>query len=67
MVINVDPTNVREATVALDMPELGYDWNDRFEVVDALNGDRFTWGQFNYVRLDPYWHPAHILVVTNPR
>jgi starch synthase (maltosyl-transferring) len=65
--VNVDPSNVREATVTLDMPELGYDWNDRFEVVDALNGDRFTWGQYDYVRLDPYWHPAHVLVVTDPR
>ena len=67
VVVNVDPSNVREATVTLDMPQLGYDWNDRFEVVDALNGDRFTWGQSNYVRLDPYWHPAHVLVVSNPR
>ena len=67
VVITVDPLNVREATVTLDMAELGYDGHDRFEVVDALNGDRFTWGAANYVRLDPYWHPAHILVVTNPR
>ncbi|MHA3701418.1 maltotransferase domain-containing protein [Jatrophihabitans sp. YIM 134969] len=67
VVVNTDPSNVREATITLDMAELGYDWNDRFEVVDALNGDRFSWGQYDYVRLDPYWHPAHVLVVTNPR
>ncbi len=63
VVINIDPHAVREATVALDMPALGFDWPDHFSVYDELSGATYLWGQYNYVRLDPYWEPAHILTV----
>ena len=48
---------------ALDMPALGLDWNDRFTVYDEVTGDTFEWGQFNYVRLEPWRHVAHVLHV----
>jgi starch synthase (maltosyl-transferring) len=62
-VVNLNPFNVSEATVSLDMPALGFGWHDSFDVVDLLTGSRYTWGHTNYVRLDPHAEPAHVFVV----
>ena len=62
-VVNVDPHNTRETTIHLDMPALGLDWNDRFLVRDEVTGADWTWGEHNYVRLDPFHEPVHILTV----
>jgi starch synthase (maltosyl-transferring) len=62
-VVNLDPHAVREGTVDLVLPALGLDWTDSFTVVDELTGEAFEWGQFNYVRLDPFTEPAHVLTV----
>jgi starch synthase (maltosyl-transferring) len=64
VVVNLDPHQAREATVWLDMPALGMDWHEEFTATDELNGEIFTWGQANYVRLDPSVRPAHIFTVT---
>jgi starch synthase (maltosyl-transferring) len=66
VVVNVDPHATRETTVHLDMPALGMDWHDRFTVHDELTGDSWTWGEHNYVRLDPHQQPAHIFTVRRP-
>jgi starch synthase (maltosyl-transferring) len=63
VVVNLNPFNVSEATVSIDMPALGLGWTDTFEVVDQLSGARYTWGQYNYVRLDPHTEPAHVFVI----
>ncbi|TNY38547.1 alpha-1,4-glucan--maltose-1-phosphate maltosyltransferase [Thermomonospora catenispora] len=62
-VVNLNPHHVREATVYLDMPALGLDWQDRFTVHDELSGESYDWGQANYVRLDPHIRPAHIFTL----
>jgi starch synthase (maltosyl-transferring) len=62
VVVNVNPFQTREATVWLDLRELGVD--GEFTVTDELTGESFTWGQANYVRLDPATRPAHIFTVT---
>jgi starch synthase (maltosyl-transferring) len=64
VVVNLDPHQAREATVWLDMPELGLDWHDELTVTDELSGEIFSWGQANYVRLDPAVQPAHIFNVS---
>jgi starch synthase (maltosyl-transferring) len=68
VVVNVDSHNTRETTVHLDMFALGMDWDDRFVVHDEVTGQEWTWGAHNYVRLDPFHEPAHILTVrsSNP-
>jgi starch synthase (maltosyl-transferring) len=66
VVVNVDPHGTRETTVHLNMPALGLDWNDQFQVHDEITGEAWTWGERNYVRLDPYHEPAHILTVRRP-
>jgi starch synthase (maltosyl-transferring) len=63
VVVNLDPHAVRETTVRLDMPSLGLDWTEGFDVVDELTGATYAWGQANYVRLDPFVEPAHIFSV----
>ncbi|PZS30568.1 MAG: alpha-1,4-glucan--maltose-1-phosphate maltosyltransferase [Pseudonocardiales bacterium] len=63
VVVNLDPHGAREATVSLDLPRLGMDWREHFTVRDQITGDSFSWSQRDYVRLDPYVEPAHILSV----
>jgi starch synthase (maltosyl-transferring) len=63
VVVNTDPHAAREATVSLDLSALGLSWDAQFEVNDALTGASYHWGQHNYVRLDPFHEPAHLLVV----
>ncbi|PWI44185.1 alpha-1,4-glucan--maltose-1-phosphate maltosyltransferase [Streptomyces sp. ICBB 8177] len=60
VVVNLDPHHTREATVSLDMPELGLDWHEFTPVRDALTGETYHWGRDNYVRLDPATVPAHV-------
>ncbi|HWH27811.1 MAG TPA: alpha-1,4-glucan--maltose-1-phosphate maltosyltransferase [Mycobacteriales bacterium] len=67
VVVNLDPHGAREATVRLDMPQLGFDWSDRMEVRDLITGDVYDWGEYNYVRLDPFTEPAHVFSVTRSR
>jgi starch synthase (maltosyl-transferring) len=64
VVVNLNPFNVSEATISLDMPALGVDWGSQLEVTDLLSGTRYTFGQYNYVRLDPHVEPAHIFVIS---
>ena len=67
VVINLDPHGTRETTVHLDMGALGFDWHDSFVVRDEITGESWTWGEHNYVRLDPHHEPAHVLSVRRPR
>jgi starch synthase (maltosyl-transferring) len=64
VIANVDPHSVRETTVHLDASKFGLELGATFDVVDLLSGQRFTWGEHNYVRLDAFNQPVHILSVT---
>jgi starch synthase (maltosyl-transferring) len=64
VVVNLNPFNVAEGIIALDLPALGAGWDDSIIVADQLGGARYTWGHYNYVRLDPHTEPAHIFVVS---
>jgi len=63
VVVNLDPHGAREATVHLDVAALGLAPDTPFEVEDAVTGAVFTWGRDNYVRLDPFSEPAHVLTL----
>ncbi|WP_328886995.1 alpha-1,4-glucan--maltose-1-phosphate maltosyltransferase [Streptomyces sp. NBC_00316] len=63
MVVNLDPHHTQEATVSLDMPQLGLDWHETVPVRDELTGDTYHWGRTFYVRLEPGVTPAHIVVL----
>ncbi|MEV1081910.1 alpha-glucosidase C-terminal domain-containing protein, partial [Streptomyces sp. NPDC050211] len=63
VVANLDPHHAQEATVSLDMPQLGLDWHESVSVHDELSGETYRWGRTNYVRLEPGRAPAHVLHV----
>jgi starch synthase (maltosyl-transferring) len=63
IIANVDPHSVRETMVHLDVTRFGIEPGESFDVVDLLSGQRFTWGEHNYVRLDAFIQPVHILNV----
>ncbi len=72
VVVNVDPHGTRESTVSLDLARFALDAadldeNGLFLVDDLITGQTFTWGEHNYVRLDPHVEPAHILSIRRQR
>jgi starch synthase (maltosyl-transferring) len=67
VVVNLDPHSTRETTVHVNMPALGMEWHDQYVVHDEITGESWTWGERNYVRLDPYHEPAHVLTVRRPQ
>ncbi len=67
VVLNLDPHGTRETMVHLDLPALGLDWGDSFPVHDEISGETWTWSEHDYVRLDPFTEPAHVLSVRSPR
>ena len=63
VIANVDPHSVRETTVHLDTTIWGVPLGEQFEVEDLLTGAVWTWADHNYVRLDAFAEPVHILKV----
>ncbi len=61
VVVNTDPHSVRETMVHLDLSAL--DLPHSFEVEDLISGKKFSWGEHNFVRLDSFSEPAHVLRV----
>jgi len=66
VVANLDPHSVRESGVYLDPRVFGIHGGAPFEVTDLLSGERFIWNTENFVRLDAFAEPVHILAVTHP-
>ena len=63
VVANVDPHSVRETTIHLDPRVFGIAPGESFEVTDLITGQAFTWSTDDYVRLDAFVEPVHILSV----
>jgi starch synthase (maltosyl-transferring) len=62
VVVSLDPHNVVETEVVLDMDALGLSSRDVYLVHDELTGQTWRWGQRAFVRLT-HDDPAHILTV----
>mgnify|MGYP000935458602 FL=1 len=68
-VVNLDPHNIREGEVYLNLPQLGLPADTDgslpcLRVTDELTGDSFEWSGTNYVRFDPFaGRVAHVLHV----
>jgi starch synthase (maltosyl-transferring) len=67
VVANVDPHSVRASSVYLDPTKFGIDPSQPFEVTDLITKQRYTWGLANFVRLDAFTEPVHILRVDYPK
>jgi starch synthase (maltosyl-transferring) len=63
VVANVDPHSVRESTVHLDLTALGLEPGGKFGVRDLISGANWIWTDSNYVRLDAFTDPVHVLAV----
>jgi starch synthase (maltosyl-transferring) len=62
--VNLDNFNTQSAQVNLPAEKLGLTPGEPLMVKDLLSGDKYTWGtDQNYVELNPYEMPAHILRV----
>ncbi|QJU55921.1 DUF3416 domain-containing protein [Herbiconiux sp. SALV-R1] len=64
VVVNTDPHSARETTVHLDLAKLGLAPGSTFTVTDLLGDGVWEWSEHDYVRLDSFTQPAHILHVT---
>jgi starch synthase (maltosyl-transferring) len=63
--VNMDPFAPHDSWVHLPPGELDIADEEAYEVHDLLSGERYTWrGRHNWVRLDPWVWPAHILRVS---
>ena len=63
IVANVDPHSTRETTVHLDLTALGLGPGSSFGVRELITGQNWIWTDSNYVRLDAFTEPVHVLAV----
>ena len=63
VVVNVDPHSARQTTVHLDSSVWGVPRGQSYDVEDLLTGSTWTWGEDNFVRLDAFHEPVHVLHV----
>ncbi|MBC7441572.1 MAG: DUF3416 domain-containing protein [Ramlibacter sp.] len=66
IVANVDPHSVRQTLVHLDVTRFGVPLGESFEVEDLVTGAVWIWSADNFVRLDAFTEPVHILHVKGP-
>jgi starch synthase (maltosyl-transferring) len=67
VVANVDPHSARQTMVHIDSTAFGIPAGQDYEVEDLLTGSVWTWNQDNFVRLDAFAEPVHILHVKEQR
>jgi starch synthase (maltosyl-transferring) len=63
VVVNVDPHSTRETTVHLDTRVWGVEPGAPFTVEDLITGSTWTWTDHDFVRLDAFSEPVHIMHV----
>nr|WP_244630536.1 MULTISPECIES: maltotransferase domain-containing protein [unclassified Microbacterium] len=67
VIANVDPHSTRESTVHLDTTVWGVEPGTSYDVEDLVTGQVWTWADHNFVRLDAFTEPVHILHVKENR
>lgn len=67
VVINTDPHAVRETTIRLNTELFGIPNGTQFEVTELITGTTYMWGNDNFIRLDSFAEPAHVLAVAYPK
>jgi starch synthase (maltosyl-transferring) len=67
VVVNTDPHSVRQTMVHLDTRVWGVEPGEPFEVEDLITGAQWTWSDHNFVMLDAFAEPVHILHVKGAR
>ncbi|MGB4779220.1 alpha-1,4-glucan--maltose-1-phosphate maltosyltransferase [Microbacterium sp.] len=67
VVANLDPHSVRQTTVHIDSSVFGIPAGHDYRVEDLITGAEWTWNQSNFVRLDAFFEPVHVLHVKESR
>jgi starch synthase (maltosyl-transferring) len=64
VIVNLDYQRMEQGFVSLPLDRLTLPQDAPYDVVDLLDGARYTWrGDRNYVRLDPAEKVAHVLLL----
>jgi starch synthase (maltosyl-transferring) len=63
VVCTLDSHAPQQGTLKLDMPALGLRYTDVVEVHDEVSGETYRWGEYNFVRLVPTDHVAHVITL----
>lgn len=61
--VNLDPFHPQICTAFVPPEVVGAAPGQSYRVTDLLTNATYTWSERNYVRLDPFMEPAHILKV----
>ncbi|GAA3772384.1 alpha-1,4-glucan--maltose-1-phosphate maltosyltransferase [Microbacterium kribbense] len=67
VVANLDPHSVRQTVIHLDTTLFGIRPGDEYDVEDLVTGAAWTWSEHDFVRLDAFTEPVHIVHVKGPR
>lgn len=63
VVANLDPHSVRQTMIHLDQTVFGGVQGGSLDVTDLITGAQWIWTDSNFVRLDAFTEPVHILSV----
>jgi starch synthase (maltosyl-transferring) len=63
VIVNLNPDITQETWVHFDMAALDLPAWTSFAVEDLLSGERYTWGEHAWVRLDPSVRVAHLVKI----
>jgi starch synthase (maltosyl-transferring) len=63
VICSLDPKGTRETWVHLDMPALGFDWDETVYGHDLVTDTTWTWKKDVKVHIDPYRCVAHIVTL----
>ncbi|KAA6431548.1 DUF3416 domain-containing protein [Dyadobacter flavalbus] len=62
--VNLDFYNTQGAHIKVPIEKFGIHYDQPYKVSDMLSGEKYNWqGAYNYVQLNPYEMPAHILKI----
>lgn len=64
VVVTLDPYSTQSGWVSLPVHSLGINPYQPYQVHDLLTDAQYTWGEHNYVELNPYVQPAHIFKIS---
>lgn len=62
--VNLDHYHTQGAHIKIPLHRFGIGYDQPYLVRDMLSGEKYTWhGEYNYVQMNPFEMPAHILKV----
>ncbi len=63
VICTLDSHNTQSTSLHLNMPELGFDWNDRLIAHNLITDTTWTWHKDVHVELNPFDSVAHIITL----